>query len=439
MDYKKSPYVIEAKAKDNVGYWLFNTWNRKLKFLNNFEYDDYLIDKIDAKKLEILIRDSFLIDANTDLKQLGKDVYTTKCLSDRTLFVTIMPTMACNFRCFYCYEDHDPSRMTSSMQDLVIQAIINKLKEYDSLRIEWFGGEPLLEIETIINISEKLISYCKENRKSYIASMTTNGYLLTYNNYFLLKTKCKIMYYQVTIDGIKNEHDQSRPLRDGGGTFDKIITNLKDIKCNEKSSLVKICIRTNYTTSSILHRKEWELYLREVFLDDRKFTYIPKMAWNNYQNESLNKKYLPIEFGSSLLSLDDPTASHDNFAQALMDLNIVSKGECCYASKPNTIVIGPNGQLMKCTVHLNNEINNIGFINSNKKFEINPINECFWVKESVDDKCLSCSVFPICLAGGGCRYRYHRTQHSCEKEHLNIIRHLNMLPYNSNYIESVWS
>ena len=423
---------------DKQGYWLFNTWNRKLKFFNIQEYTDYKNNVIDNKKVDILTRDLFLIDAQTNIYQWSKDLYYEKCLSDKTLSVTIMPTMACNFRCFYCYENHDAIRMTGKMQDLVIAAIIDRMKEYDSLRVEWFGGEPLLEIETIVDISSKLIDYCKESGKSYIASMTTNGYLLTYDNYCLLKTKCRVMYYQVSIDGNKNDHDQSRPLSNGGGTFDKIISNLKDIKANEKSSLVKICIRTNYTASNIIHRKDWERYLHNEFLDDRRFTYIPKIAWNNYRNEENNYKYLSLSFGSSLTNLNDPTNLQNDFLKAFMDLNTVSKGEICYASKPNSIIIGPEGKLMKCTVHLDSDINNVGYIDANGKFVINSFEKSYWVKETVDDTCLSCPIFPICLAGCGCRYK-HRNNSMCEKETKTLVRLLEELPYNEVFVHNIWT
>lgn len=439
MGYNKSPFVMEVKSKNNEGYWLFNTWNRKLKFLNNTEYDEYRNGKLDGKKLSILTRDMFMIDENINIDQWSQNLYVEKCLSDKILFITIMPTMACNFCCFYCYEDHDVVKMTADMQQLVVKAICNRMKEYDGLHIQWFGGEPLLELKAIINISFQLIEYCRKNKKSYIASMTTNGYLLSYETFNLLKTKCKIMYYQVTVDGIKADHDRSRPLIGGEGTYEKIITNLKEIKKNEKSALVEICIRTNYTMSNIPHRHEWEKYLHEEFLHDSRFKYISKIAWNNHKNKLYDDKYLPLKFGSSLFNLDHPITSNDNLIYVLKDLSVISQGDVCYASKPNAVVIGPNGRLMKCTVHLYNCNNDIGYINVDGEFVIYSSKEAYWVNETIDAKCSSCSVFPICLAGSGCRQRHRAHQDWCDKEKMNVIRHIEALQYDEKYVAKMWN
>lgn len=43
----------------------------------------------------------------------------------------------------------------------------------------WFGGEPLLEMNLIQSVSERLMEICRKNRKIYSAQITTNGYTLT--------------------------------------------------------------------------------------------------------------------------------------------------------------------------------------------------------------------------------------------------------------------
>jgi len=55
----------------------------------------------------------------------------------------------------------------------------------DFIRIDWYGGEPLLAIDTIDRISTYLI-----NKKiNFTAGMVTNGYLLTPENVDVL-VKC---------------------------------------------------------------------------------------------------------------------------------------------------------------------------------------------------------------------------------------------------------
>ncbi len=53
----------------------------------------------------------------------------------------ILPTLNCNFKCWYCIQDHIPSLMTEEVISLVkrhIKYVIENL-DLDTLHIEWFG------------------------------------------------------------------------------------------------------------------------------------------------------------------------------------------------------------------------------------------------------------------------------------------------------------
>ena len=45
--------------------------------------------------------------------------------------------------------------------------------------ISWFGGEPLLEMEVIDYVSQKVMEICRKAHKPYTAAVTSNGYLLS--------------------------------------------------------------------------------------------------------------------------------------------------------------------------------------------------------------------------------------------------------------------
>ena len=47
--------------------------------------------------------------------------------------------------------------------------------------INWFGGEPLLEKETLLDLSDFILKIGKINKFTYLGRITTNGYLLTEN------------------------------------------------------------------------------------------------------------------------------------------------------------------------------------------------------------------------------------------------------------------
>ncbi len=89
--------------------------------------------------------------------------------------ITVTTTMECNARCFYCYEHGVPQR---KIQDGVIEqtlAFIDTLQTKDGVKINWFGGEPLLNPECIDTISQAL----KDKNISYHSYIITNGSLVT--------------------------------------------------------------------------------------------------------------------------------------------------------------------------------------------------------------------------------------------------------------------
>ena len=83
-----------------------------------------------------------------------------------TLSLTIAPTMACNFRCVYCFEQghYGNHLMDETTQEHLMAFIKRHAKGIQSLFITWFGGEPLVGMSVIEKLSEQIIAFCDENK-----------------------------------------------------------------------------------------------------------------------------------------------------------------------------------------------------------------------------------------------------------------------------------
>lgn len=114
------------------------------------------------------------------------------------------------------------------------------------MEICWFGGEPLLAMDVIENISKEVINICKKLKKLYNASITTNGFLLTPKNIEIL-LKNRVTNFTVTLDGLSECHDTLRVLKSGNPTHSVILKNLLYIKNNILKSNLRIFVRTNIT------------------------------------------------------------------------------------------------------------------------------------------------------------------------------------------------
>ena len=112
--------------------------------------------------------------------------------------------------------------------------VSNELHKHSKLTVAWFGGEPLLAMDIIEDLSLYFLDICAKLKKPYFSMMTTNGYLLTPKNIDKLK-KCHITGYQITLDGLSNTHNRQRVGINGNGTWEQIISNLIYFRDNIKS------------------------------------------------------------------------------------------------------------------------------------------------------------------------------------------------------------
>lgn len=133
-------------------------------------------------------------------------------------------TDECTHRCKMCFVNFNPRRMSFQVADAAVQFVIKNCKEgekygeYHKPSIIFFGGEPLLEYDTII------VPLVKKYGTEVTWSITTNGYLLDEDKIdFLRKNYVNIL---LSFDGDKYTQDLQRPLKNGNGSFDNNVKNL---------------------------------------------------------------------------------------------------------------------------------------------------------------------------------------------------------------------
>ena len=103
--------------------------------------------------------------------------------NDEFFHLTINPTLNCNFKCWYCYENHQVnSKMTletiCSIAAL-ISASISKNNNYKKVLISFFGGEPLMYFnETVKPLILKADELCKRHNRDFEIHFTSNGFVL---------------------------------------------------------------------------------------------------------------------------------------------------------------------------------------------------------------------------------------------------------------------
>ena len=152
-----------------------------------------------------LIRGHFLVPEGTDECAYYNSVSAlvrayTKKTGNRGF--TILPTYGCNARCIYCYEEG--MKQVSMTPETVEQTIRFIIETHigNTVKLTWFGGEPLLRPDIIDRICEGM----REAGIDYYSTMITNGSLITEEIIRKMKTDWKLRNIQVSMDGAEEEY-----------------------------------------------------------------------------------------------------------------------------------------------------------------------------------------------------------------------------------------
>jgi uncharacterized protein len=280
--------------------------------------------------------------------------------SPRRLRLVLMPTEKCNFRCAYCYENFEVGRMPADIQEGVINLLESRGPDLDVLDIDWFGGEPLMASDVMLDLGGKIDRICRENGVVLRASATTNGYYLDrYITAALVERQ--IRAFQVSVDGPPNTHDRRRPHINGQGTYTRIAENIVSLLGSDLD--FRLVLRVHYDP---------------ITFDDVCKTVEETIApWA--RDPRVSVVFAHIENLASDLSVHVPQFQPDESAEALRTLRsfvptALSKEDSvgvCYAAQPNAFVVRANGRLAKCTVALNDPRNDIGALTPDGRLLLN--------------------------------------------------------------------
>lgn len=312
--------------------------------------------------------------------------------SSKSLCLTILPTSHCNFCCEYCFETN---KTKSVMSDQTIDDLIRFINDYPNntdLQITWFGGEPLLGQKQIRTILSRIKTETHVKLKSH--TIVTNGYCL--NNHALqIFKEHPLDRIQITIDGTKEHHDQTRILKNGKGTFDVIINNLKKTLKELPECIILVRVNINQKNKEEFP-KIWNYFQEEFKNDQNRIHVYPGIikvkdeANRCWTCDTLFSK----ERSEFYYELNDQTMIPVNFYPSFK-----SKG--CIATMINGFVIGSEGEIYKCWNEVGNLLQSIGNIHSPEKIDTEKHckyiigGSCFEAEE-----CRQCTILPICH--GGC-------------------------------------
>ena len=136
----------------------------------------------------------------------------------------------CNLRCRYCFADegaYHSVRETMSFETAkaAIDFLLRESGSRKVLEVDFFGGEPLMNFETVKNT----VRYAKEEGakrgKKFLFTTTTNGLLLDDETIGFFNEEMENVV--LSLDGRREVHDAVRKTVSGKGSFDAVIDKIK--------------------------------------------------------------------------------------------------------------------------------------------------------------------------------------------------------------------
>ncbi|TKI79835.1 radical SAM/SPASM domain-containing protein [Bacillus mycoides] len=409
MQLKASKYnLLVSREQEN---FLLNTYSGSAVSLKDNEFiklkeilnniDRFQKTDFNNKLIEgFLLKHGFVVPYHKDEVHLVMKDYNNRRKDSSKLSLLITPTLKCNMKCFYCYQDRENKSNLNVKDDIdaIVNFAKNKLETSGKLHVSWFGGEPLYDKNFVYNASTALMELANLRNAEYSASMVSNGYLLDDLTITELK-KYKVKSIQITLDGSQVQHDKVRrhlnPISNKReGSFSTIIKNVK-----KAATFFNISLRVNVSQINMnsiynlinelalegLANKEINLYFHPVF---------------NYHITKPNSDYSPAE--NVHLTIQNFSKLESEWLlyakEKGFNINDPFKPEDsgCIAVQKNGYVIQSNGEVKKCS----NDIGKSGtaFTSISSLDTVDTCNLDMWDNYQPDaiNECKKCVFLPVC-------------------------------------------
>lgn len=259
----------------------------------------------------------------------------------------------CNLRCRYCFAatgnfGGERTMMSPEIGKKAIDMLIRESGNRRNLEIDFFGGEPLMNFDTVKQIVEYAKSKEKEFNKNFKFTLTTNAILLNDENIKYMNENMQNLV--LSIDGREATNDKMRTRVDGKGSYKSILPLIK--KVAESRNQDNYYVRGTFTRENLDFSKD------VLHLADEGFKQIsvePVVAAKD-TGYDIREEDLPAAFNEyEELALEyvkrDKEGNGFNFFHFMIDLQngpCISKRLSGCGSGDEYVAVTPEGDIYPC-------------------------------------------------------------------------------------------
>lgn len=334
-----------------------------------------------------------------------------------TLTAWLHITNACNLDCPYCYVRKSSARMSEEIGRKAVDTLFAAAQQrgFETVKLKYAGGEATLHFKLVRALHEHAQQWSHQSGIALQAVVLSNGVRLRADDAcWLQEAGVKLA---ISVDGIDSDHDQQRPMRNGGGSFSAIEHTIDDV-------LLPIGIRPDITiTVTRLSADGIDRAVRWALARD-----LP-VSLNFYRANplSLSRSELQLEEAAIIRGMEAAYRVFEEilptrpFLNGLLDRVQAQAHTHTCGVGISYLVITHEGKIAQCQMHLDNPVGDVDVADPLRLVATGPIRNL-----SVDEKegCRECSFRYRCT--GGCALETFRAtgRWDISSPHCNIYKTL---------------
>lgn len=227
--FSGSIHIVDNVAYDIIAQFTENSTDQIVK---------NIAEKYGEKETDIL---DCIEDINT-LKQAGKlfseDTFEDMASTFKQRSGNIIKALClhvshtCNLNCEYCFASQgkyhgERALMSFEVSKRALDFLVENSGNRINLEVDFFGGEPLMNWDTVKRLVKYARSIEKEAGKNFRFTLTTNGILIDDDVInFCNKEMANVV---LSLDGRKEINDRTRVDYNGQGSYDRIVPKFKKL------------------------------------------------------------------------------------------------------------------------------------------------------------------------------------------------------------------
>ena len=362
----------------------------------------------------------FLVAADSDELATIRERYRN-ARAETPVVLTITTTIDCNLGCYYCYENRSPDALSAPDVAAIVSLAAERLRGRKRLHVDWYGGEPLMNVEFIEAASSALQSFCASRDVRYGASVISNGTCWP-EDVGGFVTRHKLTQVQISFDGLRSNHDRRRRYRagyapsPGASSFDRAVALVDRLVDH-----VRVDVRFNIDRGNqadllpfldFAKSRGWFGARHPVTFQPARLSAYPERSSFVRRRELSVSEYDALRAGvrraaRGAFAVDESEAP-EGFPRP--------RTSVCAALARDSVVVGADRKLYRCGLQVSEPHRSVGDLGPARRSVALPLfggDDASWwdgFDPTTRPRCRCCSFLPVCWGG-------------CPKKHLEGDSH----------------